>query len=216
MNVEWKLIFIPILIIIILTLMNKYYSEGFESLPNLTGYVMSGDDIDGTISVQNIITVTIPGRTKEEKPRIIQGFLAQNDDRIVGLLIGDDNKAHGGSIQGKITGIKNSINPQSSLSGNYKVSKQVSYASVKKISRIKTGYTISGEDITTPVIRIIDFKYGKVYLAQHKDRIIGLGKDKDGKQFPNTVSIKGNMLGGFNSVDVRDVKLDGKFILTKD
>jgi hypothetical protein len=196
--------------------MNKYYSEGFESLPNLTGYVISGDDIDGTISVQNIISVTIPGRTQEEKPRIIQGFLAQNDDRIVGVLIGDDKKEHGGSVQGKLTGIKNSINPQSSMSGKYKVSKKVSYASVKKISKVKTGYTISGEGITTPVIRIIDFKYGNAYLSQYKDRIIGLGKDKDGKQFPNTFSIKGNMLGGFNSIDVRDVKLDGKFILTKD
>jgi hypothetical protein len=216
MTLEWKLLFIPILIIIILTLLKKYYSEGFQSLPNLTGYVMSGDDIDGTIAIQHVITVSIPGRSKEEKPRIIQGFLAQNDDRIAGVLIGDDKKENGGSIEGKLIGVKNSVNPQSARPGKYSVTKQRSYSSIKNLSKLKTGYTITGEDITAPVARIIDFKQGKIYLAQYKDRIIGLGKDREGKQFPNTVSVKGNILGGFNSVDLSDLNTNGKYTLKKD
>lgn len=216
MKLGWKITLAVLIAIIILSLLNKYSNEGFSS-SNKTGYVMTGDGIVGTIPVEHIITATMPPphHAPEQPPMVIKAYLAQNDDTIVVHVEATDpstgkENTNGTTATGNILGTIIKYDPRTERGGaKYTVIKKGSPAMVKRPSKNPTGYTISGDDLKSPVpvLRIIDSPGGKVFLAQNKSKIIAFTQDTTGKpSFPQGYAT-GNMIGNINTINAGEYKI---------
>lgn len=211
MKTVWKILLAVLIVIIILILLNKYSNEGFRS-SNKTGYVMSGEGIAGTIPVENIVTITMPVRNKDDPPQTLTAYLAQNDNTIINH-IETTNLATGKEetqdiiVTGNMldTVVKCDMMTQTSSPIKYTVTKQGSASPVKKPSKNPTGYTLSGGDITSPipVLRIIDMNDIKIYMAQNGSKIVA---HRVALKPLEQGYVSGNMIGNINTVDLREFK----------
>jgi hypothetical protein len=215
MKLGWKIALALLIVIIILIFLNKYSNEGFLS-SNKTGYVMSGDDIVGTIPVENIITITTapPPHAPDQPPMVFKAYLAQNDTNIINNLeitdpVNGKERTEYMTVKGDMLGTIIKYDPVGmNLRNKYTVIKKGSPTMLKRPSRNPTGYTLSGGDLKSPiaVLRIIDTSSEKIFLAQDKSKIIVHVNDITGKPLVQGHTT-GNMIGNINTVDLRGHKI---------